>query len=385
MKFPKEQYSKSAGMNSETPLLVLKRSTLKITLRLLLCSFAMIGLFFIGSHAKGGAVYLVFICFLIAVLGVAEALFVKGFKLYSDRVEKCYWFYKKTVYLESSDINITNRCYWWAGVGMLLVRAREIIIEVEPVGSYFYRLLMGVRYDLSLGYDNVADLDSFIGCCESIGIKFLKGHHHYCLTKITCEDVEVSRKWQDLMPVEMNNKVPLLTLRYAPAKIIFKWFVPYLVLVFIVSCYFLPFMFRLYSGEPVGKTKTMCGIIIVSCFLLFILGVVGIIKALFTEVFEVYSDRIDKRYGFCGKKIRKSSMQFKDAYIFIYPDNLSVIRKDDYIDGSSKKIIYHFHLGHDESLDSDVFVGCFQSIGIEFLKSDDRLVDKRYYEGNNRV
>ena len=180
MQPPEEQNLKPEGMDTETPLLVLKplpgRSRLLLIGRgLVFVSFLHLSLssfFFLQSRWEYigffeimrmiGMPIFVFTMFISGIKAI-DALFVLSFKLYSDRAKKWYVFWKRVVYLKDAKISIDfgkNSNYFG-------------YLYVTPNGSCFYRFLNRIKYDLDLGVYRV-DAANVINSCGLAGIKLKK-------------------------------------------------------------------------------------------------------------------------------------------------------------------------------------------------------------------
>jgi len=168
MESPKEQHLIHAGMDNETPLLILKSSLYRIRWKLFFYSIFFVVFFLRGSLPvfRGNWEYVhykeVIYCFLMFFNGVqiVDMLFVRSFNLYSDRAEKHYVFYVKTIYLEEAKMSI----FLSKGLGVNY-------LYITPNGNCFYCLWKRIAYDLSLG-DCGVDVKSIIDSCKLVGIEF---------------------------------------------------------------------------------------------------------------------------------------------------------------------------------------------------------------------
>ena len=177
MQPPEEQYLKNAGMGSEEPLLVLKPSLGKVLLRLvvgvfLIVRFSYRSLPFFQSNweyisydemTKVLYVFWVFICMIV----VTDMMFIRNFKLYSDRAEQHYAFWKRTVYLKDARVVIRNYFDIYH------------CLHITPNGNCFCSFLNAIKYNFNLG-NNEVDADSVINFFESVGIRFRKSGVFFC-------------------------------------------------------------------------------------------------------------------------------------------------------------------------------------------------------------
>jgi len=164
MQPPKEQYSKSAVMDNETPLLVLKPSPSKIRCGLFFGSIlfaATLYVLFKGINDGRIATCVIF-CFL-AVFYLAmiiDMLVTKSFNLYSDRAEKSSVFGKKVVYLKGAKVSMVISRYY----------TRFSWLHVIPESSCWYDFWEGIKYNLDHG-DRRADANKIVDSFKSIGIE----------------------------------------------------------------------------------------------------------------------------------------------------------------------------------------------------------------------
>ena len=178
MQPPEEQSLKPGEMNNETPLLVLKPSLFGIIWTLVVTGFLFVTVLlwslpyfqstwkhiFQGNWKQVGfdEIMCVIACFVMCIWGVKifEALFLRNFKLYLDRVEKYYSIGRKVIHLKNA-IVIIHICKtpYFPLINYLYVR---------NVGSYW----KGVMYDFDLG--SRVDVGRVIDSCRSIGIEFKK-------------------------------------------------------------------------------------------------------------------------------------------------------------------------------------------------------------------
>jgi len=174
MQSPKEQHSKSAEMDSETPVLVLKPSAYGILKRLFLISiivavFLCESLSFNWKYMSFDKTMNLSACVVIIYFGIiiVETLFVKSFKLYPDRAEKCYVFWKKVIWLKD------------ARVSMVFSKIFGSALYVTPnSSSYFYCRLKRVRCDFGLEKGKIDAID-VVSSCRSIGIELEKSANFF--------------------------------------------------------------------------------------------------------------------------------------------------------------------------------------------------------------
>ena len=78
----------------------------------------------------------------------------------------------------------------------------------------------------------------------------------------------------------------------------------------------------------------------------------------------------------------------KEAYILMRDTSgfgrrgyrIRVILRSDHFGSSLRRLTYHYSLWYDESLNSSNFIDHCESLGIEFLKIDDLVMQKEYHE-----
>lgn len=394
MQPPKEQHLKFTGMDTEAPLLVLKCSPFKILLRVLFWLIALpicLLLFSLFDLQISDVLFVAvfFMIFIFVITMIAKALVTKSFKLYPDRIEKHYIFWKRTMYLKNADIVITLGSGSWLFLGGLSSKNRypgkNTTIYVEPKGNYFCRLWNRMAYDVDLGYRKDVDFNSFINCCKSIGIEFIK-RNYFTLTEKNIEEIEVNSRSQYLRPIKTDNNSALLVLKYAPMEV-FRSFVLYNIPLGIFICY-LCFYFLCYVRMGRGRDLFFFGAVlcVVFCGLLIYL-IIASIDMLFMESFELYVDRVERCYGFCGVKFGKRVLFLKDVYISVFDGGwkrICIIPKDKNVGRCFSILSYDVNLGVNKPSDVDDFICCCKSIEFEFLKINNFIIDKEYYRAVER-
>lgn len=192
---------------------------------------------------------------------------------------------------------------------------------------------------------------------------------------------------QNLKPEEMDTETPLVVLGRAP------WDRFELVVLLVISMciciyLFVWFLRGHFRGDDFIFFLAYDFFIVVIGLLFFIYLIVTTIDVLFTSSFRLYKDRIEKCYGFFGKKIWNEALYLKDAYILMrdvsYGDRrgckISVILKSGHVGSFLKKLTYHDRFRGEESLNADKFIDCCKSLGIEFLKTGYFVMQKEYFE-----
>ena len=190
-------------------------------------------------------------------------------------------------------------------------------------------------------------------------------------------------KEQHLKYAEIDSETPLLVLRYTPLNVC-KSFVLSVISMGIYKYFFFDRFINIIERIDFFLFFLTSGFFVTAIGLLFLVYLIVVtIDILFMESFELYENRVEKCYGVLGKKILRRVLYLREAYILIKDKpsyKIRIILKADHVGSSFKKLTYYASLGHNKSLILSSFIDCCEYLGVEFLKTENFVMEKGYYE-----